>query len=92
MSDCKTFERLHHASTVGSLDATSQSAFDAHLAGCPACVGRLQNYVVVTEILKRLEPFEREIETPAPLAEGVVQRILAARKASTQVRKDARTA
>jgi anti-sigma factor RsiW len=91
MSDCNTFEGLHRASTVGSLDATSQATFDAHLASCPACVGRLQNYVLVTEVLKRLDPYEREIETPLPLAEGVVQRILATRKAATQARKDRKT-
>jgi hypothetical protein len=90
MSDCKTFESLHRASSDGPLDATSQATFDAHLTGCPVCVGRLQNFVLVTEVLKRLEPYEREIETLPPLAEGVVQRILATRKAATATSRSER--
>jgi anti-sigma factor RsiW len=89
MSDCQTFEVLHRASADGPLDATRQAAFDAHLADCPACVAKLQNYVLVTEVLKRLETDDQL--RPVPLAEGVVQRILAARKAARVAREDRRT-
>lgn len=86
MSDCKTFDALHRATLDGPLDATRQAELDAHLSVCPACMARLQNYVLVTETLKRLEPSDLESANPAPLAEGLVQRILATRKAALDSR------
>jgi anti-sigma factor RsiW len=91
MSACQAFDALHQAAGEGSLTPPQRAEFDAHLAACPACLVRLSNYVVVTETLRRLEPFEREAADPGPLPEGLVQRILATRKAAMQVRQGRQT-
>ena len=91
MIACKAFDALHQAAAEGSLEPAQRAEFDAHLAACPACLVRLSNYVVVTETLRRLEPYEREVTAPGPLPEGLVQRILASRKAATQVRQGRQT-
>jgi anti-sigma factor RsiW len=91
MIDCKAFDALHQAAAEGALPPERRPEFDAHLAACPACLGRLSNYVVVTETLRRLEPFEREVAEAAPLPEGLVQRILASRKAAADLHEGRRT-
>jgi anti-sigma factor RsiW len=91
MSECQAFDTLHQAAGEGPLTPEQRARFDSHLAACPRCLTRLSNYVVVTEALRRLEPIEREPAEAPPLPEGLVQRILATRKAAATTRQGRRT-
>ena len=87
MTSCADLDALHRAAAGLPLGSADQAAFDAHLAQCPACVARVKNTVVVTEVLRRLEPQEGDAAesprvTEVPLREDLVQRILTARRAA----------
>ena len=79
--NCARFDELHEASVVSPADADlpaaleARTGMDAHLAECPACRARLQNYVVTTQLLRGLRIDEERAPAP-PLAESLVQRIL----------------
>jgi hypothetical protein len=85
--DCARFDDLWTASLDRALDGAEHAAHDAHLAACPACVRRVQEYVLTTRILQEVKAFE-EAEAAPPLAESLVTRILAARRSAQRVDRD----
>jgi anti-sigma factor RsiW len=87
---CQRFNDLWVTSMDGALGEAEHREYDAHLAACPACVTRVQQYVVTTQILQGLRAVEDAEEAP-PLAESLVQRILAARRAAALPPSNQRT-
>ena len=86
--NCTRFDELHEASVAAPAEsatvsgaADARAEMDAHLAECPACRARLQNYVITTQALRALGALE-DLASPPPLAEPLVQRILGAVRAA----------
>jgi anti-sigma factor RsiW len=79
--DCLRFDELCSHSLDTPLAAAEQAEVDGHLARCPSCVDRMRGYVATIAALHEIGERERT-ETPPPIPESLVQRILAARKAA----------
>ena len=86
---CTQIDELMAASLDAPLAAGDQAAVDAHLATCASCVRRMQGYVLTVETLRSLGPVEAA-ETPAPVPEALVRRILASRAAVAHRRDEGR--
>lgn len=93
--NCTRFAELHAASVVSGSSLASPAeagvtygnrAEMAHLAECPACRARLQNYLVTVQVLQALGPVERRAPAP-PLPETLLQRILSAHRAANVARR-----
>jgi anti-sigma factor RsiW len=78
-ASCARFDELLMASVDRTLDGAEHAEYDAHLAACPPCVTKLQQYVLTTQILQGVGVFE-ELEAAPPLAESLIERILTARR------------
>ncbi len=86
--NCARATDLLMTSLDAPLSAAEQADVDAHVMECPACLERLKACVVTTQVLRGLAAFEdEELEDAPPLAEGFVQRVLAARRASAERRR-----
>lgn len=77
--NCLHIDSLLSAARDAKLSEAEQAIVDAHLQDCPACVRRMQGYVATCELLKGLGTYE-DNETPPPVPETLVKRILEARK------------
>jgi anti-sigma factor RsiW len=89
MTTCRDIDELLLASLDQPLEPGDQDVVNAHLAECGECVSRMKDYVVTTQILRGLGP--KEEADVVPLAEGLVTRILAARKAEVLAERRSRT-
>jgi anti-sigma factor RsiW len=87
---CQRFDDLWVASMDEPLGDADHHEYDAHLAACPACVTRVQQYVLTTQILQGVRALEEAEEAP-PLAESLVQRIMAARRTASRADRTQRT-
>jgi predicted anti-sigma-YlaC factor YlaD len=88
--NCEQAQDLLSVSLDEPLGAPQQAAVDEHLAGCPACAERMVQQVLTLEILHGIGRIEAS-ETPAPLPESVLRRVLEARarEAGTEQRRKA---
>jgi len=82
--DCDAFDVLHGSSQQAPLAPAAQADFDAHLEACPACLARLQSYVTLREVLRRLAPYDQPSLEQVPLPERLVSRLMAARAAALE--------
>lgn len=73
---CRRFDELLESSAGAALEAPAQLEFDTHLAACARCAGELRSYLLTTELLRGLKPYE-DAEVAAPLAPTAAERILA---------------
>jgi anti-sigma factor RsiW len=78
---CARFDELHLQSIDVPLDGVARAEFDGHLATCRACVDRLRKYVATQESLRELGRAEA-LETPPPMPEALIARILESRRAT----------
>lgn len=77
---CLHVDSLLSGSRDLPLTDIEQKIVDLHLLECPSCVRRMQGYVATCQLLKGLGTYE-ENETPPPVPETLIKRILAARQA-----------
>jgi hypothetical protein len=79
MITCARFDDLLLSSIEGALSPDEHADFHGHLGECSHCVADLETYVSTVVVLQGLPPHEAADPTP-PLREGLVQRILTARR------------
>jgi predicted anti-sigma-YlaC factor YlaD len=88
--NCIEIQTLLSLSLDEPVGPSERAAVDEHLAGCTSCARGMVQQVLTVEILRGVGRLE-EAETPPPLPESLIQRIVAARAAAagTQRRREA---